>query len=253
MTLALTLPPRRDSSLARLDPRWRLAGMLVLILVTAMLHTVPGLLVAVVPALILVLLARVPLRWLAERLGALLLVLTPLTLPLPFLLTESTPWWSSGGLSLSRIGVVMALALLLRASLLVVLTMVLVATARIETHLEASHALGLPSIMTHLALLTYRYLFVVAEELARLRRALRVRGFRNRANQHSYRTVGQVTGTLLVRGVARADRVHQAMRCRGYDGIYRSLTTYQTRPTDVLSFLLLVSTAAFLGWFDQSI
>ena len=54
--------------------------------------------------------------------------------------------------------------------------------------------------------MSYRYVFVLADEFVRLRTALRVRGFRNRADSHSYRTVGRVTGTLLVRGAARRAR-----------------------------------------------
>jgi cobalt/nickel transport system permease protein len=92
---------------------------------------------------------------------------------------------------------------------------------------------------------------VVADEMARLRRALRVRGFRNRADAHSYRTVGQVAGTLLVRGAARAERVHQAMRCRGFDGTFRTLTTFRTKTLDIVTFMSLTATAVLLGWFDH--
>src|SRR5437868_4244073 len=81
--------------------------------------------------------------------------------------------------------------------------------------------------------LTYRYTFLLAEELGRLRIALRVRGYRNRANLHSYRTIGHVAGTLLVRSHERAERVGQAMRCRGFDGRFRSLTAFRTRWPDV--------------------
>ena len=162
-----------------------------------LVRTLPGVLLAAVPALVLALLARLEPRWVGERLGTLLLVLIPLTLPLPFLLVDPVPWWSWGPLTFSHRGLIAALVLLIRASVLVALTLVLLATASLETLLKASHALGVPGVLTHIALLTFRYLFVVADELARLRRALRVRGFRNRADRHSYHTVGQVAGTLL--------------------------------------------------------
>jgi cobalt/nickel transport system permease protein len=98
--------------------------------------------------------------------------------------------------------------------------------------------------------MSYRYLFVLADELARLRIALRVRGYRNRANRHSYRTAGHVAGTLLVRGYERAERVGQAMRCRGFDGQFRSLTAFHTRPADVLAFLVVTAGAAALCAWD---
>src|SRR5205807_3520409 len=94
--------------------------------------------------------------------------------------------------------------------------------------MQAAESLGLPRLLARLALMSYRYVFVLADEFARLRTALRVRGFSNRANLHSYRTVGRVTGTLLVRGSARAERVAHAMRCRGFDGRFRALHDFQT-------------------------
>jgi cobalt/nickel transport system permease protein len=97
--------------------------------------------------------------------------------------------------------------------------------------------------------LTYRYVFVLAEELRRLRIALRVRGYRNRPTRHSYRTMGHVAGTLLVRGYERAERVGQAMRCRGFDGRFRSLTAFHTTPADVLFFAVVLGGAgALVGW-----
>jgi cobalt/nickel transport system permease protein len=56
---------------------------------------------------------------------------------------------------------------------------------------------------------------------------------------------------LLVRGVERAERVEQAMRCRGFDGRFRSLTRFQTRARDVAAFFLLTSFAAGLLLWDH--
>ena len=76
-----------------------------------------------------------------------------------------------------------------------------------------------------------------------------VRGFRNRADMHSYRTIGQVAGTLLIRGHERAERIGQAMRCRGFDGVFRSLQPSATSWRDVLAFASLVFWAAgLLAW-----
>ena len=87
-----------------------------------------------------------------------------------------------------------------------------------------------------------------------MRIALRVRGYRNRAIAHSYRTIGHVAGTLLVRGHERAERVGQAMRCRGFDGRFRSLTAFHTTLRDVVCCLIVVSGAvgvAALDWFSR--
>ena len=83
-----------------------------------------------------------------------------------------------------------------------------------------------------------------------MRVALRVRGYRNRPTLHSYRTIGHVTGTLLVRGYEQAERVEQAMRCRGYDGTFRTLHDFRTRPVDVFVFLAIVGCAVVLVIVD---
>src|SRR5207237_9891052 len=115
--------------------------------------------------------------------------------------------------------------------------------------LKPARTIGAPGLLVHLVLLSHRYVFVLGEELARLRIALRVRGFRNRAGVHSYRTIGHVAGTLLVRGHERAERVAQAMRCRGFDGRFRSLHAFRTRGADVLFFAAVIGGAGgVLAW-----
>jgi cobalt/nickel transport system permease protein len=145
----------------------------------------------------------------------------------------------------------LTLAFLVAAKALTVLTLMLVllASAPLEDTLKAAHALRVPGLLIQLAVMTYRYIFVLFDELARLRVALRVRGYRNRATRHSYRTVGHVAGALLVRGYERAERVGQAMRCRGFTGRFHSLSCFHTRPPDVAVFVVLVtSTATLLAW-----
>jgi cobalt/nickel transport system permease protein len=45
---------------------------------------------------------------------------------------------------------------------------------------------------------------------------------------------------MLVRGYERSERVGQAMRCRGFDGRFRSLVSFQTRRADIAAFVLVV-------------
>jgi cobalt/nickel transport system permease protein len=130
------------------------------------------------------------------------------------------------------------------------LALTLLASAPIQVTLAAAGQLGVPKLLVHLTTLTYRYVFLLLDELGRFRVALRVRGFRNAMTGHAYRTIGQVTGTLLVRGSDRADRVAQAMCCRGFDGHFHTLTTFRTRPADVLLFVILAGVSGGLVAWD---
>ncbi|HWG47647.1 MAG TPA: cobalt ECF transporter T component CbiQ [Gemmataceae bacterium] len=250
MTLAFSTPPRTHSFLSRLDPRWKLAALLFAAAVAATLRTLPAAALTLGAALLLALLARLPRRWFLERLGALALFLALFTLPLPWLLADAGPGWTWGPLRFSFHGVEVGLLLCAKAVTIVTLFLIVQATAPLESTLKAAHSLRVPGLLVQLSLLSYRYLFVLADELGRLRIAVRVRGYRNRVSRHSYRTAGHVAGTLLVRGYERAERVGQAMRCRGFDGQFRSLTEFSTRPVDVFAFLLLTALAAALAAWD---
>jgi cobalt/nickel transport system permease protein len=137
----------------------------------------------------------------------------------------------------------------LKTLAVVTLILILLATAPLQDTLKAAQSLRMPSLFVHLLLLTFRYVFLLAEEFGRLRTALRVRGFRNRADLHSWRTIGLVGGTLLVRGSERAERVSQAMQCRDFDGTFHSLCDFRTRAVDVMLFAAALAAAVgLLAW-----
>ena len=239
MTLVLTPPPRTVSPLSRLDPRWKLAAIILAGLVTAVVHTPRGAVTALAGALMLSVLGRLPWRWCVLRLAPVLLFVAVFAVPVIFFPTYAGPMWQFGSATFSVSGAETALVLLCKAAALVLLALVVLATAPLDALLKAAHALYFPGLLVQLALLSYRYLFVLADELGRLRIAVRVRGYRNRANLHSYRTIGAVTGALLVRGWERGERVGHAMRCRGFDGRFRSLSEFRTTGADVLMFFVV--------------
>jgi cobalt/nickel transport system permease protein len=68
-------------------------------------------------------------------------------------------------------------------------------------------------------------------------------------DRHTYRTVGHVIGTLVVRGTERAEGVAHAMRCRGFDGRFRSLATFRTTMADVAFFgVSFATTIGVIVW-----
>jgi cobalt/nickel transport system permease protein len=237
MTLAFDLPPNRASWLASLDPRWKLAGFLALIVVTAILRSLPALGLVWGLVGVLMLLGKVPPAWMVRRLAPVALVLFLLTGPLPLLLTRTPPLWEWGWLRVSLPGIEVAATILLRGLAVMALVLVLSATTPLHVLFQAAHALRVPGRLVQIGLLTLRYVGLLAAEFRRLRRAAMVRGFRMRADWHTYRTLGNLAGTLLVRGHERAQRVHQAMLARGFDGTFRSLHRFTTHPRDVLFFL----------------
>lgn len=239
MQFRIEPPPSVESPLSGIDPRWKLAAFLLMMVGVALLQTLLGTVLALALSLILLLSARVPWRWFQGRLLAMLLLLALFVLPIVLLS------WHEPLDALARAGQMSGKALTL-----FVLGTILLISAPLEVTLKAARSLGAPGVLVQMMLLTYRYLFVLAEELSRLRIALRVRGFRNRASWHGYRTVGAAAGTLLVRGQERAGRVAQAMRCRGFDGTFRTLTTFRTTWRDMVTFVLLTAAMVAVCWVD---
>jgi cobalt/nickel transport system permease protein len=251
MTVALVSQPSIDSPLCRLDPRWKLAAIAWAIGITAMLQTLPGVALAAAGVLSLLCLARLPARWLLPRLGMAAIALLAFAIWLPFSISQGSPPARLGPLSVSPRGITVALTVFLKGLAIVSLVLTLIGAAPLERTLKAARSLRVPSVVVQLLLLAHRYLAVLVGELMRLRLALRVRGYRNRANWHSYRTVGHVAGTLLVRGSERAQRVGQAMRCRGFDGQFRTLDEFRTRVVDVAFLVVIVSIACTVWAWDH--
>src|SRR5262249_48094930 len=157
--------------------------------------TLPAAAAAAAAAVALAALARLPPRGYLARLGLVALFLAPFVLLLPLLLSDRGPAWDLGPVRVSAYGLAAAPRLCLGAVTVVTLMLVLLATAPLDVTLKAAHALRVPGLLVQLTALTYRYLFLLADELARLRVALRVRGYRHRASRHGYRTVAHVAGT----------------------------------------------------------
>lgn len=254
MTLALELHVPPASLLRSFDPRWKLLALILGLTVVLSLHALGPLLAALLFCLAVAQLGRLSWRWYRKRIVFLLPMLIGLVLFLPLVLRGEGPAWELfDSLTFSLHGLVVACRLALKALAALTLVLIVLGTTPLPTLFQAAHALRVPGFLIQLVSLTFRYALLMIEEFGRLRLALRVRGFRSRPNVHTYRVMGHVTGTLLVRGVERAERVGQAMRCRGFDGRYRSSTEFSASSMDVVLFLLFLTAMALLLLWDWSI
>ena len=93
----------------------------------------------------------------------------------------------------------------------------LAATTPFTAVLRGLEALRVPRLLVQIAAFMYRYLFVIAAELGRMRSALLARGYRPRHPFHAA-PAGRVASALFLRTYGRGERVYQAMLARGYRG-----------------------------------
>jgi cobalt/nickel transport system permease protein len=249
MSFPIAFPVRLGVPLSRVDPRWKLAALVAAGAAVGTLRTLGPASAAVAGALAIVALARIPPRWYATRVGTVIFFLAMFLVFLPLENRGGEERLQVGPLSLSPRGMMLSVVLLLKAVALMSLVLAAATTAPVDAQLKALQALCVPGLLVHLIALTVRYLAVLLDEFAKIRIALRARGHRHRLTLGNLRTIGQVWGTLLVRAAARAERVAQALRCRGFDGDFHALTEFHTRVIDVAFFVLVMAAAAgLLGW-----
>jgi len=85
----------------------------------------------------------------------------------------------------------------------------------------------------------YRYLFVMVDEVIRMRQARDSRNFGGK-RIWQLKIIGNMVGTLFIRSYERGERVYGAMVARGFEGQIRTLSRLQFRTAD------LYFTVAFL-------
>src|SRR4029079_6038976 len=96
-------------------------------------------------------------------------------------------------------------------------------TTPFDRLLVAFRQLGMPRVCVTLLAFTYRYAFVVFDELARMRTAQRARTFGPRGPWAAWKGTVQLVAMLMIRSLDRAERVHNAMLARGWQGDVRTL------------------------------
>lgn len=123
-------------------------------------------------------------------------------------------------------------SILIRFILTVSAALLLVASTGIHGVCQALDKLGFPRSFTVQLLFLYRYLFVLVDEASRMTRARALRSFGTRGT--GLQVVGHMIGQLLLRTLDRAQRIHAAMLCRGFDGEIRQFRPLKIRTGDIL-------------------
>jgi len=245
-------PFSEGASLAhRLDPRGKMVVATLFAVLVAVAKTYTATLAGLAVALFWLALARLPLKKVVVR----LLVVNSFIFFLWFVLPLTYPGeavWRFGPLAASRQGLLFTGLITLKSNAIIIALIALIATVPVATLGQAMYNLRLPDKLCHLLLFTYRYLYVFEEEYHRLVQAMKVRGFQPRTNLHTYRSYAYLAAMLLVRSLDRADRVFQAMRCRGFHGVFYSLRTFSWQRRDgifVAVSMLVLMILVFLEWW----
>ena len=221
----------RDTAVHRLDPQAKLVTTLVFIVAVASFgkYELSALLPFFLFPVSLIALGGLPAGYLAKKLL--------LAAPFAFFIGVFNPLLDRevlvnlGPLDISG-GWISFASILLRFTLTVGAALILIATTSFPGVCMALEKLGAPKVFAVQLLLLYRYLFVLIDEGARLVRARALRSFGRRGM--GMRIFGNLAGQLLLRTLDRAQRIHLAMLCRGFDGDIRMLRPSRIGPPEIV-------------------
>lgn len=123
-------------------------------------------------------------------------------------------------------------SILIRFALTAGAAFTLIAVTGFNAVCMALQKLGTPKVFVVQLMVLHRYMFVLVNEASRMVRARSLRSFNSdRSGMKSY---GPLLGHLLLRTVDRAQRIHLAMCCRGFDGQIRIMRPLRIGPTDIV-------------------
>lgn len=223
----------------RLDARGKIVIAAFFFLVVALANHYAVLLPSFVAVIALTTAANLPVKAVGKRLLlvnafiAFLWIFLPVTYPGKTLV-------SIGPFMMTREGVLLAVKITLKANTIFLGFVSLIATSSVCTLGHALQKLAVPGKFVHILLFTYRYIHVIEQEYQRLSHAAALRGFRPAMSMHTYRTYAYLVGMLLVRSFARANRIHEAMLCRGFQGRLYSLQQFKFTGEDVVALACMM-------------
>ena len=219
------------------DPRIKIVSLLLYCFLVVSLKTLFWSGIAFALSVGAVLGCNIPLNRAGKRLLAMLgflsmfLVIIPFTSPLrPDEILIYFPGLS--GFPFHTAGFILALTIVTKACAIALMMEPLFGTAPLAVTLKSVSRLGLPLVIGQMVLLSHRYIFVFLEEMIRMYRGMRVRGFVPATNVGTMKTMGNFFGMLFVRSFDRTQRVYDAMLSRGYNGDFPSFIHFETTGKD---------------------
>ncbi len=244
----------RDSFIHRLDPRTKFITTLVFILAVAL--TLPNRWQAFAlyffAIATLFFLSKLPVFYVLKR----SLVIMPFVL----LIAIFIPFFEEGEVagsyniwlwqvSVTYNGLQVLVNIVIKAWLSILSLILLTSTTKMTDLLKGLEQLRMPRVMVMILSFMYRYIFVLVDEVMRMKQARDSRNFGGK-RLWQIRTIGNMIGTLFIRSYERGERVYAAMLARGFDGQTRILDRLNFRQADAyfgISFSLVLILASVIN------
>ena len=216
-----------DSLLHRLDPRVKLSGTFLYIISLFIVDTPEGYLLAALFLAVMIRLSNVPFKYIVRGMKAILFILL-LTIVFNLFLTPGEPLWTFGFLKISREGLVLAIRMAARLSLLILGSSLMTLTTTpnqltdaIEDLLGPLRRFRVPvheiAMMMSIAL---RFIPILMEETDKIMKAQIARGadFESKNLMKKIRSLVPLLVPLFISAFRRATDLARAKEARCYRG-----------------------------------
>ena len=221
--------------LQRLDPRFKLIGLLALLLAAILVHHMVALLALLALALVLVFASRLGLGRFILRAWTFVPLFT-LVIVLPAMTSWVTPGralvhlWGDGAITAT--GLAVTARVILRVTDAVSFSVLLAMTTRWDELLAALRVVRVPRTFVFVLAVSYRYVFVLMRLVQGMVTARRSRTVGRLAPSADRRFVSAAVGTLFGHSQAMSEQVHTAMLARGFTGEVRSRAVWRVHARD---------------------
>ena len=227
-----------DSFLHRRDSRVKIISLAVFVLFIVLNNPESYISFALYGCLIaiLILLSRIPFRHVFKRSISIVPFVLVIAVFIPFLKEGETVWELSIGrwrLTVTHEGLILFWNILIKAYLSTLCIILLMASTTFIRLLKALEDMKLPKIIVMIFSFMYRYIFVLQDELEKMKRAKESRSVSG-GRWMQIRVLSNMLGVLFIKSYEKGESVYLAMCSRGFDGTIRTFERNRLAKTDAL-------------------
>ncbi len=219
-----------ESPVHRLDPRAKLVGLvgLIVICVTTPPDRYQAFAAYLGLELVLLAISRLPLKHVLKRMLIVVPFILAVALFLPFFNEQRRQLQPGPGQASRRTGCWCCGTWPPSPTISVLAVILLSSTTPFPELIKGMEKLHLPNLLATLLSFMYRYIFVLTDEVQRMRRARDSRGWSGKWLWQA-KTIGHMVATLFLRSYERGERVYAAMLARGFDGTVHTVYSLYLR------------------------
>ncbi|HXZ94618.1 MAG TPA: cobalt ECF transporter T component CbiQ [Dehalococcoidia bacterium] len=243
---------RAPGLLQRLDPRVKVATLILFIVTVALARSLWILGVIFVLILSFSLLSKVPLGFFLKRIILFIPIFTAvIALPALFI-TPGVPLVSiAGRVIITEPGALTAGLLFLRVSDSLSFGVLLILTTPWVNILVALRWFRMPSLLVDIIGMTYRYIFLLLHTANSMFLARRSRTIGSFSSGENRRWLTRALATTMVKSQHLSEEVYLAMLARGYQGEVRVLNALSLKRRDFICVAFALLVASLLLWSNH--